>query len=150
MDAIQNITFEFEGYTITTIKAQMQIAQIHKWLSEQSYWAANIPYDTVKTAIENSFCIGVLLNDEQVGLARLITDYAVYGYLADVYIVEAHRGKGLSKKMMETVFNLDWVKKLRGVKLATKDAHTLYEKVGFSSLKFPERMMEISRPDIYQ
>ena len=146
---MEAINIAFDQYIITTNKSLMQPYQIHKWLAENSYWATNIPYETVKTSFDNSFCIGVLYNGIQIGYARLVTDYVVFGYLADVFVVEGHRGKGLSKKMMETIFGLEWVKHLRRINLATRDAHTLYEKVGFSSLQNPERHMEIVRSGIY-
>lgn len=143
------INIEFNGYLITTNKEAMQPASIHRWLSQEAYWCKNIPFETVKTAFDHSFCIGILKDDQQIGYARLITDYAVFAYLADVYVEPAHRGIGLSKKMMEILINLDWVKKLRGIKLATQDAHSLYKQFGFGPLAHPETMMEISRPKIY-
>lgn len=144
------ITIETDGYIITTDKSRMSIHDIHKWLSERSYWCKNVPFDIVKTSFDHSFCIGVLKDGKQVGFARLITDYATFGYLADVYVLEEHRGKGLSKAMMKAIMSLDWVKNLRGIKLQTKDGHGLYAQFGFTETKFPDRIMEISRPNIYE
>jgi len=143
-------TIDHKGYTITTDKTLMRPLEIHKWLSERSYWCVGIPFETFKTSFDNSFCIGALQDGRQVGFARLVTDYAVFGYLADVYVEETHRGKGISKKMIETLMNMDWVKGLRGIKLGTRDAQRLYEQFGFTTCAHPERSMEISRPDIYK
>jgi GNAT superfamily N-acetyltransferase len=93
--------------------------------------------------------VGIVIDGRQIGFGRLITDYATFGYLADVYVEVTHRGKGLSKKMMEVLFDQEWVKGLRGIKLQTADAHSLYRNYGFTECKFPERMMELSRPDLY-
>lgn len=138
-----------DGYLITTDKQKMYLDQIHKWLSEESYWAKYIPYHIVKGAFDNSFCIGIIKDDEQVGFGRFITDYSVFAYLADVYIIEQHRGKGLSKIMMQTLMDLDWVKGLRFLSLATQDAQGLYRQFGFKEPEFPERIMQIRRPGIY-
>lgn len=127
----------------------MILSDIYKWLSEASYWCKDVPYATVKTSFNNSYCIGAIKDGRQVAFARLITDYSTFGYLADVYVEEEHRGKGISKKMMELLFEQDWVKGLRGVKLQTKDGHGLYRKYGFTDCKYPERIMEISRPNVY-
>lgn len=147
MDTI-NITYH--NYLITTNKSLMSVADIHKWISEKSYWAKNIPFHTMKNAIENSFCIGVIFEGRLVGFGRLVTDYSTFGYLADVYVEEEYRGVGLGLKMMEILFDLDWVKGLRRVMLATRDAHELYKKVDFTELKNPDRIMEIVRPHIYE
>lgn len=143
------VNIEHKGYIITTDKAQLQPEAIHKWLSEESYWAKHVPFHIVKTSFDNSYCIGVLKNGEQVGYARFITDYATFAYLADVYVQEAHRGNGLSKKMMEVLMEQDWVKGLRKLMLATLDAHGLYTQYGFTPMAISERYMEISRPIIY-
>src|ERR1035437_4203359 len=90
-------------YNISTDKKKLQIEVIHHYLSAESYWAKNIPMGIVKKSIENSFCFGIYFKDEQIGFARVITDYAIFAYLADVFILEAHRGKGLSKKLMQFI-----------------------------------------------
>lgn len=143
------VNIEHNGYLITTDKTQLQPEAIHKWLSEESYWAKHVPFHIVKTSFDNSYCIGVLKDGEQVGYARFITDYATFAYLADVYVQETHRGNGLSKKMMEVLMELDWVKGLRKLMLATLDAHGLYKQYGFIPMAISERYMEISRPIIY-
>lgn len=127
----------------------MQLPRIHHWLHHRSYWAKGIPLETVQTMIANSFCIGVFGDGVQIGFARFVTDYAVFAYLADVYIEEEHRGQGLSKQMMEVLMSQPWIKALRRLALGTMDAHGLYKQFGFEPLEHPERLMEITRPDIY-
>jgi GNAT superfamily N-acetyltransferase len=127
----------------------MQVDAIHRWLSTKSHWAINIPYQTVETAVENSFCSGVLKDGIQIGFARFITDYSIFAYLADVYVEQEHRGKGLSKQMMELMMNEDWIPDVRRFLLATKDAHELYRRYGFASLYYPDRMMEIFKVHQY-
>jgi GNAT superfamily N-acetyltransferase len=129
---MEPITIDFNGYTITSDKGLMQLHDVHRWLSEEAYWCIGIPFETVKTAFENSYCIGALINGRQVAYGRLVTDYVVFGYLGDVYVAQEHRGKGISKK------------------LATQDAQGLYSQFGFTECKHPERVMEIARPDIYK
>lgn len=136
---------EFKGYTITTDKELMDIVAIHKWLSEESYWVKHIPFDKVKGGFENSFCIGILKDGIQVGYARLITDYHTIAYLADVYIIEEHRGIGLSKKMLDLLLDIDWVKGLRKLLLGTLDAHNLYTRYGFKPIAHPDRWMETDK-----
>lgn len=148
---MQATTTEYNGYTITTDKSQMIPADIHKWLSEEAYWCKEIPFDTVKACIDNSYCIGALIDGRQVGFARLVTDYATFAYLADVYVTEEHRGAGISRIMMEILFGLDWVKGLRRVMLSTIHAHELYRKFGFNECRYPDRLMEILlSPDMYK
>lgn len=137
-------------YRITTNKAEIDIVQVHTWLSTISYWATGIPYETVLKSIENSWCIATLSGNEVVGFARVITDYATFGYLADVYVTEAHREKGISKAMMETIMQQDWVTGLRRFMLATINAHGLYEQYGFKVSAVPERLMEILHTNFYQ
>jgi GNAT superfamily N-acetyltransferase len=143
------VTIEYKGYLITTDKALLQPDRIHAWLANESYWLANVPQETVRRAFDHSFCMGILKDGQQVGYARFATDYAIFAYLMDVYIEEPHRGQGLCRKMMELLMELDWVKGLRRIMLATLDAHDLYRQFGFVTPAFPERFMEISRPDIF-
>lgn len=150
MNNIQPKSISYEGYIVTTDQYLMQTDRIHVWLSTKSHWAINIPFETVKTFVENSFCAGVFIDGVQIGFARFITDYSVFAYLADVYIEEEHRGKGLSKQLTELMMNEEWVKNLRRLFLATKDAHTLYTRYGFGPLFYPDRMMEIFKPDHYE
>ncbi len=146
----RTIEFDYKGYTITTDKTKMHVDQIHKWLIEKSYWAEAIPYETVKTAFDHSYCIGIIKDGVQIGYARFVTDYAIFAYLADVFVLEDHRKQGLSKIMLATMLHQPWVDKLRGIRLATMDAQSLYEQFGFVKTQQPERQMEIVRPGIYK
>jgi len=147
---MQAVNVEYKRYLFTTDKSLMQPAAIHKWLSENSYWVKDIAFEEVQRTFANSFCIGILKDGEQAGYARLTTDYTLFAYLADVYVKEEHRGKGLGKEMMRILFSLDWVKGLSRVMLATSDAHGLYKQVGFTGLQTPEKLMEIIRPYNYK
>lgn len=137
-------------YLVTTERSRMHVTDIHRWLSTESYWAKGIPLETVQRSFDHSFVAGVIRDGRQVGFARFITDYAVFAYLADVYVEEEHRGLGLSKAMMELLMDQPWVKGLRKLFLATMDAHGLYEQFGFEALRFPGRVMEITRSNPYQ
>jgi GNAT superfamily N-acetyltransferase len=147
---MQGIEVTHLGYLITTDKHKMYPAQVHEWLATKSYWAKGIPYATFATSFEHSFCVGALLGTEQVAFARLVTDYATFAYLADVFVMEAYRGKGISKVMMQELFQLDWVLRLRRLMLATMDAHGVYTRVGFQPLAYPERIMEVARAGLYE
>lgn len=146
---INPIDVEVNGIRFTTQKSLMHPDHVYHWLSTHSYWSKYMPREVFDRAFENSFCIGALDGDQQIGFARLVTDFATYGYLADVFVLDAYRGQGISKVMMELLFEQEWVKQLRRLMLATKDAHTLYEKVGFHAPNFPDRLMEIARPNLY-
>lgn len=136
-------------YTIATGYEAMDVATIHQYLSVESYWAKNIPLTLVQQSLQHSFCIGVFTADKQVGFARLITDYSTFAYLADVYILEAHRGRGLSKEMMQYIMSLDWIAGLRRIMLATADAHGLYQQFGFNVISTPDRIMECKKEQAY-
>jgi GNAT superfamily N-acetyltransferase len=129
-------------YTIDTDKSRLDIALIHRFLSQESYWAQNVPLDIVERSIANSMCFGVYKGDKQVGFARVITDQATFAYLADVFVLSEHRGKGLSKQLIETISNWPSLQGLRRWVLATRDAHTLYEQFGFTALDKPEIFMQ--------
>lgn len=142
-------TLENEGYLIDTKKDKLQTDVIHGYL-KRSYWSENIPKSIVEKSIKHSFCFGVYQAHNQVGFARLITDYTTYAYLADVFILEQHRGKGLSKWLMYMIVNHPQLQGLRRWGLSTADAHSLYTQFGFSALKKPEVHMERHFPDIYK
>jgi GNAT superfamily N-acetyltransferase len=142
---MQPLIIDYKGYTITTDKSLMNVHEVHKWLSEKSYWTPGIAFEKVKTAFDHSYCIGVLSGGTQVAFGRLITDYASFAYLADVYVLEEHRGKGLGKAMMKILMNLEWVGGLRAVMLATLDAHGLYRQFGFAEIPNPERYMKLNK-----
>lgn len=137
------------GFIFSDKKEFLDIEAIHHYLSTESYWAKNIPFDIVKRSIEHSLCFGIYKGHEQVGFARWITDKATFAWLSDVYIKESYRGLGLSKKLMSfMIFHPD-LQGLRRYQLATLDAHGLYEQFGFSVIENPERLMGIVIPDIY-
>ena len=135
-------------YTISTDAARLDATAIHAYLS-RSYWAAGIPLALVRRAIDHSLCFGVFHRDEQVGFARVITDRATFAYLADVYVLEAHRGRGLAKWLMEVIMSHPALQGLRRFALSTRDAHALYRQFGFEVVANPERHMEIMRRNIY-
>jgi GNAT superfamily N-acetyltransferase len=138
-----------EGFAITTETSFFNIEFIHAFLSK-SYWAEDIPLETVQRSIDHSLCFGVVHLGRQIGFARVITDKATFGYIADVFIDEAYRGQGLSKWLMEEIMAHEDLQSLRRMMLATRDAHGLYSQFGFSALTFPERWMQIHKPDIYK
>jgi GNAT superfamily N-acetyltransferase len=127
--------------TVSTDKSKLDVSFIQHFLKD-IYWAAGRTIEEVQITIDNSFCFGVYLEDKQIGFARVITDYVVFAYLMDVFIDEKYRGNGYSSILIDSMMKEP---KLKGVKiwrLATADAHFLYEKFGFSLLEKPERMME--------
>lgn len=138
-----------EGFAITTETSFFNVEFIHAFLS-RSYWAEDIPIETVQKSIDNSLCFGVFHLGRQIGFARVITDKATFAYLADVFIDEAYRGQGLSRWLMEEIMNHEDLQGLRRMMLATRDAHGLYAQFGFSELTFPERWMQIHKPGIYK
>ncbi len=129
-------------YAISTDKARLNRTLIHRFLSQDSYWAQNIPMEIVERAIQGALCFGIYYGDEQVGYARVITDEATFAYLADVFVIPEHRGKGLSKFLMETISDWPTLQGLRRWVLATRDAHTLYAQFGFTELDHPEWFMQ--------
>jgi GNAT superfamily N-acetyltransferase len=136
-------------YTISTDRNRLDVHSIHAFLS-QSYWSPGIPLAVVQRAISNSLCFGLFHHASQVGFSRVVTDKATFAYLADVYVLDAHRGKGLSKWLMEVITGHEDLQGLRRFALATRDAHGLYRQFGFTPLADPSVMMEILRPDVYR
>jgi GNAT superfamily N-acetyltransferase len=136
------------GYEITCDATRLDIAAIHDFLS-RSYWSPGIPRAIVERAIVNSLCFGAFHQGQQVGFARVITDKATFAYLADVYVLPEHQGKGLARRLMEQVIQHPDLRGLRRMLLATRDAHALYAKFGFKPLAAPERIMEIHNPSVY-
>jgi GNAT superfamily N-acetyltransferase len=137
------------NYTISTDKSKLDIAVIHDFLSNHSYWAKNMPVEVLKKAIENCLTFGVYYDDQQVGFARVISDFATFAYLADVFILEAHRKKGLSRQLMQEILQHQALQGLRRFMLATQDAHALYASFGFTPLTHPEWFMQIHNPHVY-
>lgn len=132
-------------YTISTDQSRLNISLIHDYISNDSYWGKGRAREVVERSIEHSIAFGVYKGDEQVGFARIVTDYATFAWVADVFIVPEHRGRGLSKWLMEVSIGHPKLQGFRRWVLATKDAQGLYEQFGFTKLLRPERWME--RPD---
>ncbi|HXC06735.1 MAG TPA: GNAT family N-acetyltransferase [Bacteroidia bacterium] len=131
------------AYSISTDKTRLDAEAIHDYLCNHSYWAKGRTMEQVLRTIDHSLCFGVYHNREQIGFARVITDYTTFSYLADVYILEKHRNQGLSNWLMEVIMQHPQLQGMRRFMLATRDAHKLYEKFGFKSVSKPERWMEI-------
>ena len=136
-------------YLISTDESRLDLTLIHNFL-RTSYWAAGIPLEVVRRSIEHSLSFGLYKEDQQIGYARVITDYATFAYLGDVFILEPFRGQGLSKWLMEVIVTHPELQGFRRWILLTKDAHGLYKKVGFTEVKTPERYMERFFPDVYE
>ena len=130
-----------EEIIISDDKSKLDVVLIHKFLTI-SYWAKGRTIDEVKKSIDNSICFGIYKNDNQIGFARIITDYVVFVYLMDVFILEEFRGKGYSKILLQKIFDDDRFKRVKKWILATKDAHSLYAQFGFGEIKNPDRLME--------
>jgi N-acetylglutamate synthase-like GNAT family acetyltransferase len=138
-----------EGYLISSDPARLDLKVIHGFIA-QSYWAKSIPKPLVERMIKNSLCWGIYHKVTQIGFARVITDKATFAYLADVFILPEHRGKGLSKALVATILAHPDLQGLRRWMLVTVDAHGLYEQFGFKLVSQPERHMEIHRPGMYE
>jgi len=137
------------GFIFSDQKELLQVKAIHRYLSEESYWAKNIPLEIVQKSIAHSLCFGIYKDQQQVGFARWVTDRATFAYLCDVYVEEQFRGLGLSKKLMSfMIFHPD-LQGLRRYQLATLDAHGLYSQFGFKALENPDRQMAIVIENAY-
>jgi len=136
------MTWQKDGFLISTDKSRLQIDEIFDYLS-RSYWAKGRARNVIERAIQNSFCFGLFHEGRQIGLARVITDYATFAYLCDVYVLEEFQRKGLGKWLMSVVMSHPELQGLRRWSLVTRDAHGLYRQFGFNELKSPERWMEI-------
>jgi N-acetylglutamate synthase-like GNAT family acetyltransferase len=134
---------------LSTDKRKIDVKAVHQFLSH-SYWAEGIQVDLVKRSIENSLCFGIYHGEKQVGFARVISDFATFAYLADVFIIPKERGRGLSKWMMQAILDHPYLQGLRRFTLATKDAHDLYAQFGFTLFDKPERWMQKHNPDVYK
>jgi len=138
------------GYKVSSNIKDMNLTAIHSYISG-SYWAKGIPITTMEKAINNSLCFGVFTESgQQVAFARMVTDCATFAYLADVFVLNEHRGKGISKWLMKFILNDPNLQGIRRMTLATSDAHGLYEQFGFKSLSSPESFMELHQPDVYK
>lgn len=135
-------------FSISTDKNRIDIGVVHRFLST-SYWAQNIPLHVVEKSIRGSLCFSLFHQQKQIGIARVITDEATFAYLADVFIMESYRGRGLSKWLMEVIISYPGLQGLRRFLLATRDAHGLYRQFGFSALLPTDRWMQRHDPDAY-
>ncbi len=135
-------------YWITTDPQKLDVDAVHAYLS-RSFWAEGIPKEIVAKAIAHSLCYGLFDGGEQIGLARVVTDRATFAYLCDVYVLEAYRGRGLGKWLIETVMAHPDLQGLRRFQLVTRDAHGLYSRHGFATPIHPDRHMEIFKHGMY-
>lgn len=143
---MNDAAFAKKGFQISTDQSLLNFELIYRFLDQDSYWAKGVPPEKLRAALANSLCFGVYYYQEQVGLARVVTDKATFAYLCDVFILPSYRGKGLSKWLMQTVRAYPDLQGLRRWMLATADAHGLYAQFGFSPITRPERWMEIFSP----
>jgi GNAT superfamily N-acetyltransferase len=143
------IHISMDDFLLSTDKTLLDTDAIHRFLSTQAYWSLGIPRETVARSIEHALCFGVYHQGQQIGFARVITDYATIAYLGDVYILENYRGKGLSKWLIENIMAHPDLQGLRRWILLTGDAHELYRKYGWKDIADPSKWMELHKPDIY-
>jgi predicted GNAT family N-acyltransferase len=137
-----------DGFLLSTDPGLLHLDVIYGYLTK-SYWAKGIPRQIVARSIQNSLCFGVYAEGKQVAFARVITDFATYAYIGDVFVVDSHRGRGLGKWLMQCITQHPRLQGLRRWSLITRDAHRLYAPYGFRSLASPEKYMELHNPDIY-
>jgi GNAT superfamily N-acetyltransferase len=136
--------YSLGDYLISTNREKLDLRVIHEYLSGQSYWAQGRPIDVVKRSVENSLCFGLYRSSGgQIGFARVVTDYATFGWLCDVFVLDEGKGKGLGKWLIRTIVDCPELKQLKRIMLATRDAHAFYKRYGgFESLKEPAKWME--------
>jgi len=135
-------------FTISTDRDRLDLNAVHSYLV-RSYWAEGVPREILRKAVAESLCFGLYRGAEQIGFARVVTDRATFAYLCDVYVLEAFRGRGLGKWLMQVVMEHPHLQGLRRFVLVTRDAHELYRPLGFTSLANPTGYMEIHKPGIY-
>ena len=138
-----------DDFLLSTDPRRLDLAVIHGFLRE-SYWAKGIPRETVARSLANSWCVGIYRCGQQVAFARVISDFATYAYLADVFVLPSFRGRGLGKWMIESILDHPRLQRLRRWSLVTGDAHGLYAQFGFTSPKWPETYMERYDADVYE
>jgi GNAT superfamily N-acetyltransferase len=138
-----------DGFCISTEKARLDIKAIHHFLSTQAYWSLNIPFSRVEEAVAHSLNFGLYFKEQQIGYARVISDFSSIAYLGDVYVLPDFRGRGLSKWLMQTIMAYPELQGLRRWILSTADAHGLYKQFGWLPVAHPERWMEVHNGEIY-
>jgi GNAT superfamily N-acetyltransferase len=137
------LTYHREGYTITTDRKRMDLAAIHRYLSQESYWAQGRTIETVKRSMENSLCYGLFAGEAQAGFARVVTDFATFAWLCDLFILGSHRGRGLGKWLVQCIVEHPDLGHILRFMLATQDAHELYRRQGgFTEIGHPEWLMQ--------
>jgi GNAT superfamily N-acetyltransferase len=145
----QALEYRRGDFLISTDRARLDLAVIYDFLTN-SYWAKGIPQEVVARSIEHSLCFGIYDgNGSQAGFGRVVSDYATVAYLGDVFVIESHRGRGLSKWLMECIMQNPALQNLRRWILLTRDAHGLYSQVGFTPVKMPDLYMELHRSNVY-
>lgn len=140
---------KYEGFLFSNDKELLDFDVIYQFISN-SYWANGIPPEILKKSIDNSMCFAVYKDKAQIGFGRVITDFATFGYLGDVFIIDEYQNKGLGSAFISFIINYPEFKTLRRFLLATRTAHKFYENLGFSNLKNPQNFMDIHQPDIYK
>ncbi|HEY1047269.1 MAG TPA: GNAT family N-acetyltransferase [Bacteroidia bacterium] len=144
------IELQKNDYSISTDPTKLDINAIHGFLSTEAYWCLNIPKEKVQLSIDHSLCFGVYHQGKQIGFARVISDYSTIAYLGDVYVLDAHRGQGISKWLMEAIMSHPNLQGLRRWILLTGDAHGLYKQFGWTELADPTKWMELHNPNVYR
>jgi GNAT superfamily N-acetyltransferase len=137
-------------FFISTDPGLLDVPLIHDFLANRSYWATGRPLEVVRRSLDHSLCFGLYERGRQVGFVRVVTDRATFAWLCDVFVLEAYRGRGLSKWLLVCVLGHPALRGLRRVLLGTRDAHGLYERYGFKPLADPSRFLEVCRPDPYR
>jgi len=147
-EAEQVLEYRRGDFLISTDRSRLDLDVVHGFLTE-CYWARGIPKEVVARSIQHSLCFGMYHAEKQAGFARVISDYATYAYLGDLFVLEPYRGHNLGKWMMQCIMAHPWLQKLRRWNLLTRDAHGLYAQFGFTPVKTPERYMDIHDPGVY-
>ncbi|HLZ85898.1 MAG TPA: GNAT family N-acetyltransferase [Puia sp.] len=135
--------------SIVAGRENMDVAMVHRFLNEDSYWAKGISYELVDQSLANSFCAGAFIDGRQVAFGRVITDYSTFGWFADFFVLPAHRGKGISKMLLSFIAEQPWYMRLRRKMLNTRDAHGLYRQFQFQNLSSPANVLEIYNPTVH-
>lgn len=135
---------------LSTDPGRLDLDLIHRFLALDSYWARGLPRAVLEKSLAHSLCFGLYRGGRQVAFARVVTDRATYGYICDLFVVDAERGHGLGKRLMRAIMTHPELQGFRRWGLATADAHGLYAQFGFQPLGHPEQLMEIRDPDVYQ
>ncbi len=150
IDSEEAVEYRRGDFLLSTSRERLRLDVIHSFLTT-CYWAKGISREVVERSIEHSLCFGIYEESgAQVGFARVVSDFATVAYLGDVFVLESHRGRGLSKWLMECIVQHPALQNLRRWVLLTRDAHGLYSQFGFTELKAPDRYMELHRPDVYE